>query len=118
MVASDGGIGPHPKSYGTRARVLGHYVRDKKVLSLEDAVHRMTGLPAGRLRLSDRGILRSGAMADIVIFDPARIVSRAIRTRPTEFTDGISHLFVNGKAVIANAALTPERAGRVVRSRE
>lgn len=114
-VASDGGIGAHPKSYGTRARVLGRYVRDQKVLTLEEAVRRMTSLPAERLRLPDRGILRPGAFADIVIFDAGRVSDRATRERPTEYSAGIRHLLVNGKAVILNDALTEARPGRVVR---
>jgi dihydroorotase/N-acyl-D-amino-acid deacylase len=115
MVASDGGVGPHPKAYGTRARVLGEFVRNRKVLTLEEAVRRMTGLPAERLRLADRGTLRAGMMADVVIFDAAGITSRATRERPTESTEGVRHVLVNGKAVILDGALTRKRSGRVLR---
>jgi N-acyl-D-aspartate/D-glutamate deacylase len=114
MVASDGGIGAHPKSYGTRARILGHYVRDRKLLSLQEAVRRMTSLPAERLRLSNRGSLKANSMADIVVFDPDRILSTATRARPTALTEGVRYLFINGRAVIFEEVLTNERPGRVV----
>ena len=115
MVASDGGVGAHPKSYGTRARVLGRYVRERGLLSLEDAVRRMTSFPAQRLRLWDRGTLRPGGMADAVVFDPDRIIDRATRAQPTAFAEGVRWTIINGRIVIRDGALTAERPGRVLR---
>ena len=89
MIASDGDIpvfgqaSPHPRSYGTFARVLGVYVREKHVLTLEEAVRRMTGYPAPRLKMFDRGLLRPGMKADLVIFDPAVIATRRTSTSRT-----------------------------------
>lgn len=96
MVASDGGVEipkrgvPHPRSYGTFARVLGVYVREKRVLSLEDAVRKMTSLPAARLGLQDRGLLRPGMKADIAIFDPVRVRDRATFADPHQYAEGVS----------------------------
>jgi dihydroorotase/N-acyl-D-amino-acid deacylase len=120
MVASDGeipmfGAGvPHPRSYGTFARVLGRYVRERRVLTLEEAVRRMSSFPAARLGLSDRGLLRPGMKADLVIFDPARIRDTATFAQPHQYAEGVVHVFVNGKPVVLNGKVTQERPGEVI----
>jgi N-acyl-D-amino-acid deacylase len=120
MIASDGGIRrlgdgvPHPRSYGTFARVLGRYVRELGVITLEDAVRKMTSLPAGRLRLWDRGLLRPGMKADIVIFDPETVRERADFGNPHQLSEGFSHVIVNGEIVIHDGRLTDARPGRVL----
>ncbi|MGH3403410.1 MAG: N-acyl-D-amino-acid deacylase family protein [Streptosporangiaceae bacterium] len=121
-VASDGwtlhpdaGGRPHPRSYGTFARVLGHYVREEGVLSLPAAVRKMTCLPAGRLGLADRGVVRTGAVADLTVFDPATVTDRATFTNPHQFCTGVEHVFVNGVQVIEGAADTGRPAGQVLR---
>jgi len=121
-VASDGwtlhpdvGGCPHPRSYGTFARVLGHYVREKEVLSLPAAVRKMTSLPARRLGLADRGVVMPGAVADLAVFDPVTVADRATFTEPHQFCAGVEHVFVNGAHVIAAAADTGRPAGQVLR---
>jgi N-acyl-D-amino-acid deacylase len=120
MVASDGDIpvfgqaAPHPRSYGTFARVLGVYVREKKVLTLEDAVRRMSGFPAQRLKLWDRGQLRPGMKADVVVFDAAKIADRAEYDKPHQYSTGVRDAIVNGKLVLHGDAVTAERPGRVL----
>jgi N-acyl-D-amino-acid deacylase len=120
-IASDGGIQefgvgvPHPRSYGTNARVLGEYVRNRGVLTLEDAVRRMTSLPARTFGFRDRGLIREGMAADLVIFDPDRVADRATYQQPHQFSEGIDFVFVNGIAAVENAELTAARAGRVLR---
>jgi N-acyl-D-amino-acid deacylase len=121
-VASDGwtlhpdaGGCPHPRSYGTFARVLGHYVRQEEVLTLPEAVRKMTSLPARRLRLGNRGVIRPGAVADLVAFDPATIADKATFTAPHQFCDGVAHVFVNGIHVIDQGADTGRAAGVVLR---
>lgn len=114
MVGSDGipspGGKPHPRLYGTFARVLGHYVRDEGLCSLEDVVRRMSALPAGKFRLADRGELRPGAWADIVVFDLERIDDIATYEDPRRYPSGVSYVFVNGSAVIeAGAPMNPGR---------
>lgn len=120
MIASDGEIprfgqgAPHPRSYGTFARVLGRYVRERKVLTLEEAVRKMTSLPAARLGLPDRGLLRPGMYADVVVFDPAIVADRATFAQPHQYAVGFRHVVVNGKPVILEGKLTSERPGRVL----
>jgi dihydroorotase/N-acyl-D-amino-acid deacylase len=120
MVASDGAVvefgraNPHPRSYGTFARVLGMYVRDKKTLTLEGAIRKMTAFPATRLRLTDRGILRPGMKADIVIFDPATVRDTATFEKPHSYAEGFSYVLVNGQVVFENGAMTAARPGRVL----
>jgi dihydroorotase/N-acyl-D-amino-acid deacylase len=120
MIASDGEIpvfgeaAPHPRSYGTFARVLGVYVREKKVLTLEEAVRRMSGYPAQRLKLWDRGLLRPGMKADVVLFDADQIADRAEYERPHQYSVGVRDVIVNGKLVLRNEAVTSERPGRVL----
>jgi len=120
MIASDGDIpvfgqaAPHPRSYGTFARVLGVYVREKRVLTLEDAVRRMSGYPAQRLKIWDRGLLRPGMKADIVIFDPAAVGDRSQFDKPHQYSVGFRDVIVNGKPVLLNNAVTAERPGRII----
>ena len=106
---------PHPRNYGTFPRILGHYVRDEKVLTLEEAVRRMTSLSAQRLGLKDRGLLREGYWADVVVFDPSRIIDRATFSSPKQYPDGINYVLVNGRVVIDRGNHTGERPGVVLR---
>jgi len=120
MIASDGDIpvfgqaAPHPRSYGTFPRVLGLYVRDRRVIGLEEAVRRMSSLPAQRLKLWDRGILRPGLKADIVLFDPATIGDQATFDRPHQYAVGVRDVVVNGKLALRGGKVTEERAGRIL----
>lgn len=122
MVASDGwtlspaAMGrPHPRSYGTYARVLGRYVREEHVLAMEEAVRKMTSLPARRLGLTTRGEIRTGFFADLVLFDPSRISDRATFSSPHQFCEGVSMVIVNGQVVVEDGADTGATAGRVLR---
>ncbi len=121
MTASDGGprrFGedmPHPRSYGNNARVLGRYVRELGHLELEDAVRRMTSLPARTFQLKDRGVIREGAVADLVVFDPATVTDKATFDAPHQYAEGFSEVLVNGVPVIAAGVLTDARPGRAVR---
>lgn len=120
MIGSDGEIpvfgqaAPHPRSYGTFARVLGVYVREQRVLTLEDAVRRMTGYTATRLKIWDRGLLRPGMKADIVVFDPDTIADRATFDKPHQYAVGVRDVLVNGKFALRAGAVTSERPGRVL----
>jgi len=120
-IASDGGLSrpgmgvPHPRAYGTFPRVLGVYVRERKVLTLEDAVRKMTSLPARRLGLTDRGVLVEGAVADITIFDPATVKDMSTFTNPHQYPVGIPFVIVNGVAVVDSGVFTARRPGRVLR---
>jgi N-acyl-D-amino-acid deacylase len=120
-IASDGGIRefgegkPHPRSYGTNARVLARYVREKKVLTLEDAIRRMTSLPARTFSLKDRGLLKPGMVADLVLFDPDRVEDKATFPDPHQYSEGLDVIIVNGKVAVENGKLTEARAGKVVR---
>ncbi len=120
-VASDGGIPepgrgvPHPRSYGTNARVLARYVREKGVLTLEDAIRRMTALPARTFGLRDRGLLREGFWADLVIFDPARVADQATFDKPHQYSTGFDYVLVNGVPVIDDGRPADARPGRAVR---
>jgi len=120
MVGSDGevpqfGVGsPHPRSYGTFARVLARYVRERHTISLEDAVHKMSALPAQRLKLYDRGLIRPGMKADVVVFDPERVEDKATFEKPHQYATGFQDVVVNGKALIADGVLTNERSGRIL----
>jgi N-acyl-D-amino-acid deacylase len=121
MIASDasprepGGSFAHPRAYGTFPRVLGHYVRERKLFSLEEAVRKMTSLPARRLGLADRGRIAEGVFADIVIFDPATIADRGTFTSPHQYPTGISLVLVNGVPVVDGHTITAARPGRVLR---
>jgi dihydroorotase/N-acyl-D-amino-acid deacylase len=120
MIGSDGEVPifgrdmPHPRSYGTFARVLGVYVREKQVITLEDAVRKMTSFPAQRLSLADRGVIRPGLRADLVLFDPARIRDAATFERPHQYAEGVSLVIVNGAVIFENGAMTAARPGRVL----
>jgi dihydroorotase/N-acyl-D-amino-acid deacylase len=121
MIASDGrltapGIGhPHPRWYGTFPRVLGVYVRERGVLDLETAVHKMTAMPARRMGLADRGEVREGWLADLVVFDPERVIDRATFEDPHRYPEGIPWVFVNGAAQIDGGEYMDVRPGRVLR---
>jgi N-acyl-D-amino-acid deacylase len=112
---ASGGV-PHPRSYGTFARVLGHYAVRERVLSVEEAVRKMTSLPARRLGLVERGSVAPGMIADLVVFDPSRIIDRATYARPHQFCEGVTHVAVNGTLVIDDGEDTAEPAGKVLRS--
>jgi dihydroorotase/N-acyl-D-amino-acid deacylase len=123
MIASDAAPGvpifgrnvPHPRAYGTFARVLGVYVREKKVLTLEEAVRKMSSFPARRIGLADRGVLRAGMKADVVVFNPATIVDRATFEKPHQYAEGVSAVVVNGQLALADGKTTGARAGRVLK---
>jgi N-acyl-D-amino-acid deacylase len=106
---------PHPRLYGTFARVLGHYARDLCLLPLEEAVHRMTGFPARKFGLEGRGVVREGAFADLVVFDPERIRDTGTFEDPNRYPDGIPHVFVNGTWVVRDGRHTGARPGRPLR---
>jgi N-acyl-D-amino-acid deacylase len=106
---------PHPRAYGTTARVLGHYARERGVLALETAVAKLSSVPAARLGLRDRGVVRDGALADLVVFDPATVADEATYTDPARYPTGIEHVIVNGRVAILAGAETGERPGRLLR---
>ena len=105
----------HPRAWGTFTRVLGKYVRDDGVLTLEEAVRKMTSQAAIRVGITDRGLVRPGMFADLVVFDPATVKDLATFEQPTKYSTGMRYVFVNGKAVVANGAITAERPGRALR---
>ena len=106
---------PHPRTYGSTARVLGTYVRERGTLALETAVAKLSGVPAARLGLRDRGILREGAFADVVMFDPATVADAATYEQPSRHPVGIEHVVVNGRLAVHDGQETGERAGRLLR---
>jgi N-acyl-D-amino-acid deacylase len=106
---------PHPRAYGNVARLLGKYVRDEKVISLEDAVRRLSSLPAENLKLRDRGALKQGYFADIVIFDPAKVEDHATFEKPHQYSTGVRDVFVNGVQVLKDGEHTGAKPGQVVR---
>jgi N-acyl-D-amino-acid deacylase len=106
---------PHPRSYGTFPRVLGEYVREQRLLPLAQAIHKMTGLPAERLGLRDRGVVRVGARADLVVFDPRRVADEATYETPHRYPLGIEQVVVNGRFVIRDGEHTGSLPGRVLR---
>lgn len=114
-ICSDGANGGHPRGYGSFARVLGVYVRERHVLGLEDAVRKMTQLNAAQLGIADRGVLRRGAFADIVIFDPEVVIDRATMREPTLTATGFHMVMVNGQVVYRDGARTEARPGRIVK---
>ena len=116
--ATDGpmaGSKSHPRGWGSYPRILGHYVRDEKLLSLEAAIHKMTGGPAARVGLRDRGLLREGMFADITIFDPAKVIDRATFESPNQYPTGIEYVIINGKLSVDKGQRTAALAGRVLR---
>ena len=106
---------PHPRTYGTFPRVLGEYVRRKKLLTLENAIRKMTSFPAQKLRLKNRGLLRKGMWADITVFNPEKIIDKATYASPHQYPAGIKYVIVNGKIVIANGKHTRELPGKALR---
>ncbi len=107
--------GVHPRAWGSAARILGKYVREERLLSLEEAVRKMTSLPAQRMRLWDRGVVRPGAFADLVVFDPATIRDRATFELPRQYAEGIRYVAVNGQLVVNDGQITAARPGRALR---
>jgi len=106
---------PHPRAYGNFARLLGRYVRTEKIISLQEAVRRMTSLPATNLQLARRGALKAGYFADVVVFDAAQVQDHATFDQPHQFATGVVHVFVNGTQVLKNGDHTGAKPGRVVR---
>jgi len=123
MVASDAAPGiptfgkavPHPRAYGTFARVLGLYVREKHVLTLEQAVRKMSSFPAQRIGMRDRGLIRPGLKADVVVFNAATIIDRATFEKPHQYAEGVSAVIVNGQVTLKDGRMTGSRSGRIVR---
>src|SRR5688572_760844 len=116
MVSSDGGIGGrHPRGAGTYPRVLGRYVREQRWLSLPEAIRKMSSLPAARFKLHDRGLIRPGFKADVVLYDPVRIIDRATFKDPQLIADGVERVFVNGKEVWVDGKATGDRPGQALR---
>jgi N-acyl-D-amino-acid deacylase len=109
--------GAHPRAYGNFARGLGRYVRDEKLATLEDAIRRLTSHPASVLNLRDRGMLKAGQFADLVVFDPAEIRDHATFDKPHQYATGVSHVVVNGVLALENGEPTDARPGRFVRGR-
>jgi N-acyl-D-amino-acid deacylase len=118
-VCSDGIVGgkPHPRVYGTCARILGKYVREEKVITLPQAIKKMTSLPAQRLGLQDRGILREGLVADMAIFDPNTIQDKGTWDEPSQYPDGMIHVLVTGQLAVKDGKITGVRAGKALRRR-
>jgi len=106
---------PHPRAYGNFARLLGKYVREEKVIPLNEAIYRLTGLPASNLKIKERGLLEEGYFADVVIFDPETIEDMATFSDPHQFANGVIHVFVNGVQVLREGDHTNEFPGVVVR---
>ncbi|MEE8422344.1 MAG: D-aminoacylase [Dehalococcoidia bacterium] len=118
MIGTDGlgwGSRPHPRHFGTYPRILAHYVREEGVLTLEEAIHKMTGMPAQKFRLTDRGHVREGFAADLVVFDPSAIVDNATYEDPRNAPTAMPHVFVNGAAVVRDGEHTHARVGRALR---
>jgi len=118
MIGSDGlphDVFPHPRLWGTFPRVLGHYSREEGLFPLEEAVRRMTSLPAAWFGLPDRGVLRQGAYADLVVFDPETVIDRSSFLKPTEPATGIELVVCNGKVTAEDGQATGIGAGRVLR---
>lgn len=120
MTASDAGIVefgknmPHPRAYGTNARVLGMYVREKKIIGLEEAIRRMTSLPAQKFKLKDRGLVREGMIADLVVFDPGTVSDQATFQKPHAYSTGFKYVIVNGEVVVDEGKHNGARSGQVL----
>ena len=125
MVCSDGGArapygplsegSPHPRSYGTFPRVLGHYCRERQAMPVETAVHKITAMPARRLNFRDRGVIRPGAVADLTVFDPATVADQATFENPHQYPTGVPHVIVGGALVIKDGEHTGAAPGRIVK---
>jgi N-acyl-D-amino-acid deacylase len=105
----------HPRAYGNFARLLGHYVREEKLISLEEAVRRVTGFPATNLGLDRRGFLKEGQFADVAVFDPATITDRATFEKPHQYAEGVRHVLVNGVPVLKDGQHTGVLPGRALK---
>ena len=122
MIASDSGVRqfgsgvPHPRGYGNNARVLGRYVRELKIVTLEDAIRKMTSLPAQTFNLRDRGQIREGFAADLVIFDPATVADKATFEQPHQYAEGFSSVIVNGQVVFDGIRMTGVMSGQPLRN--
>ena len=120
MIGADGGVQngkgmPHPRSYGTNARVLGKYVREEKLISLEEAIRRMSSLAAQKFQLKERGLLREGYAADIVIFDDGEVIDRATFDNPHRFSTGFRYVLVNGRIVVEDGRHNGTRSGMALK---
>lgn len=121
MIASDGGViefgqaSPHPRSYGSAARVLGHFVRERGLISLEEAVRKMSGFPAARMGLQDRGLIRPGMKADLVVFDKDEVADRATFEEPHQYAVGVRNVWVNGETVYDGTQVTGVRPGAILK---
>ena len=116
--ATDGATGgafSHPRGWGSATRILGHYVREEGLLTLEEAIRKMTSLPAARMRLWDRGLVRPGLVADLVVFDPATVRDRATFANPKQYSEGMRYVMVNGELVVDDGRITEARPGRPLR---
>jgi N-acyl-D-amino-acid deacylase len=116
--ATDGplaGSKSHPRGWGSYPRILGRYVRDQKLMPLELAIRKMTGLPAANVGLKQRGLLRQGYHADVTIFDPETVIDRATFEEPNQYPLGINYVIVNGQVEVDKGQRTPANAGRVLR---
>jgi N-acyl-D-aspartate/D-glutamate deacylase len=105
---------PHPRTYGTFPRVLSEYARERRLFPLETAVHKMTGLAAARLGLTDRGVVRAGAFADLAVFDPATVKDESTYADPHRYPTGIPYVVVNGRVAVDGGRLTDAGAGRIL----
>ena len=105
----------HPRAYGNVSRLLGRYVRDEKLITMSEAIRRLTWLPARNLKIASRGALTPVYFADIAIFDPAKIIDHATFDKPHQYSTGMVHVFVNGQQVLKNGVHTGAKPGRVVR---
>lgn len=120
MIASDSGVlqfqqgVPHPRGYGDNARVLGQYARERKVITVEDAVRKMTSLPAQTFSLRDRGLLREGMWADVVIFDEQKVTDKATFKEPHQYPEGIACVIVNGQVTLKAGEQTTARSGKIL----
>jgi N-acyl-D-amino-acid deacylase len=121
-IASDGGVRefgvgvPHPRSYATNSRVLAEFVRKRNVITLEDAIRRMTSLPARTFGFRDRGLVREGFAADLLIFDPAKVEDKATFQNPHQYTEGFDFVLVNGTPIVENGKLNEVLPGKILRS--
>jgi N-acyl-D-amino-acid deacylase len=105
----------HPRAWGSFPRVLGKYVREEKLIGLEEAIRRFTSRPAARVGIADRGLLRPGFKADITVFNAETIIDRSTFEDPTHYSQGVEHVFVNGQAVVSGGKMTDARPGEPVR---
>jgi N-acyl-D-amino-acid deacylase len=121
MIGTDGldrGSKPHPRAWGTYPRVLGKYVREEGVISLENAIHKMTGMPASKFNIVNRGLIREGYFADLVLFDPDEVIDKATFENPRTGPSGMPHVIVNGQFAVRDGSHTGSRSGRAIRRGE